>query len=266
MTYFVPEAAEAFVAAGLRPGVMGYFASRAAAMGAVSADVVVATFFNFWPGLVRSAIPEAWTLASPVRILEARLDGVDRALRRGLGAEVVESAALAEAAGLARVAAEAACTHLEGRPLFAGHAGLPWPTAPHLVLWHAQTLLREFRGDGHVAALTAAGLTGLEARIVHEATGEVGSWFLRSSRAWPEAEWAAGVDRLVDRGWVESGEPPVLTHAGRVHRQGVEDLTDELARPAYEPLGEDGCARLREIVRPISRAVIDAGLLAVPRG
>jgi hypothetical protein len=269
MTYFVPETADAFVAAGLRPGLMGYFASRAAAMGPVPAEVVISTFCNFWPGLVRAAIPEAWARATPARIVEARLEGVDRALRRGLGPALLASDDLAEAAALARRAAEAAGARPEGRPLFAGHASLAWPDAPHLVLWHAQTLLREFRGDGHVAALTAAGVGGLEALVLHEATGEVPGRFLRTSRAWPADEWAAGHERLVRRGWLAAGvagAPPVLTDAGRAHRREVEDRTDELALPAYAVLGEDDCARLRQVGRPISRAVIAAGLLAVPPG
>jgi hypothetical protein len=73
-------------------------------------------------------------------------------------------------AGLAREAASA-CT-AEGRPLYAGHAGLDWPDAPHVAAWHAATLLREHRGDGHIAALVAAGLSGIDALVTHVATGQ----------------------------------------------------------------------------------------------
>src|SRR5438094_4289023 len=173
MVYFAPEPSEAYAALGIRGSRMGYFGSRSAAMGPVPADVVIATFFNFHPALVRRAIPAAWEIASPQAILAARLDGADRALKRAFGDELLVSSQLAEAADLARTAALAACEHPEGRPLFAGHAALPWPDDAHLVLWHAQSLLREFRGDAHVAALLLEGLRGVEALVIHGATGEV---------------------------------------------------------------------------------------------
>jgi hypothetical protein len=219
--------------------------------------VVIATFFNFNPRLVRSAIPAAWESASPGAILEARLRVADRALRRALG-DQVDAPGTKEAAELARTAAEAAGDQLAGRPLFAAHSALPWPEAPHLVLWHAQTLLREYRGDGHVAALTQAGLSGVEALVVHAATGEVPETALRTTRAWDDADWDAAVESVRARGWLQR-DALALTPAGRAHRQAVEDRTDELALHAYEALGEDGCEDLRRLARPLSRAVVDAG-------
>lgn len=263
MVYFAPEPAEAYAALGIRGARMGYFGSRSAAMGAVPAEVVIATFFNFHPALVRRAIPAAWGIASPADLLAARLDGADRALRRAFGDELLASSQLAEAAELARRAALAACEHPEGRPLFAGHAALPWPDDAHLVLWHAQSLLREFRGDAHVAALLLEGLRGVEALVIHGATGEVPPAALQASRAWPDDEWAAAVDGLRSRGFVAGREPLALTDSGRAHRQWVEDRTDACSAVAYQPLGEAGCERLRAIGRVCSRAVIDAGLLAV---
>jgi hypothetical protein len=263
MIYFSPEAAAAFAALGLVDR-MGYFGSRAAAMGPVNAEVVIATFYNFRPALVRASIPAAWERATPARILDARRDAADAALRRSLG-DAIGSPEMAEAAVLARRAAETACAHLEGRPLFAGHAALPWPDDDHLVLWHAQTLLREFRGDGHIAALVAAGLSGLEAAITHVATGDVPGAVLASTRAWAPDEWDAAVDDLRARDILAAGPELVLTGSGRVQRQWVEDATDAAAVAAYEPLGERGCARLRTLTRPWSRAIVDGGLLAPPR-
>jgi hypothetical protein len=263
MIYFSPEAAAAFTSLGLVDR-MGYFGSRAAPMGAVSAEVVIATFYNFRPALVRASIPAAWERATPAQILDARLTGADGALRRSLP-EAMGTTELTEAAGLARRAAETACEHVEGRPLFAGHASLPWPDDDHLVLWHAQTLLREYRGDGHIAALVSAGLSGLEAAITHVATGDVPGAVLASTRAWPADEWDDAVDALRGRGILEPGTDLALTETGRVQRQWIEDATDAAAVAAYEPLGEDGCARLRTLARPWSRAIVDGGLLA-PRG
>ncbi|MGZ8764234.1 MAG: SCO6745 family protein [Acidimicrobiia bacterium] len=261
MIYLAPEGREAYAAAGLRGNRMGYFASRAAPMGPVPAEVVIATFFNFEPSLVRASIPEAWRLATPEKVLAARLDAVDRALRRVWGDDVIRSADVATAADLARTAALTASEHPEGRPLFAGHTALAWPDEPHLVLWHAQALLREFRGDGHVATLVAEGLSGIEALVIHEATGEIPDGVLRTSRAWTADDWAAAVERLTERGLVEAGDELRLTDAGQINRLSVEERTDALALSAYVPLGDDGCQRLREIGRPLSRAVVDAGLL-----
>src|SRR3954466_7679971 len=167
--YFAPEHDERFSALGLKPGRMSYFAGRAAPMGAVGAGVVTATFYNFSPSLVAHMIPRAWTLASPEQVLAARLDAARASLTRLLGEEAAGSPEVAELAGLLREA----CTVLtpEGRPLYAGHADQSWPDEPLLQMWHGASLLREYRGDGHIAALVAAGLTGLEALITHTATG-----------------------------------------------------------------------------------------------
>jgi len=185
-----------------------------------------------------------------------------RAVLDAQATAAVESAEVDEAATLARRAAEAACEHPQGRPLFAGHASLPWPEPSHLVLWHAQTLLREFRGDGHVAALCIEELEGIDALVIHAATGEIPAEVLQQTRGWPDGTWATAIDRMRARGFVEPDEPLRLTEAGQTHRQWVEDRTDALAVRAYEPLGEEGCARLRALVRPLSRAVVDSGFLS----
>lgn len=259
LIYFTPEAAERYAALGIgsQPA---YFASRSAAMGPVGAEVVIATFFNFAPELVRRAIPAVWRTAAPDKILEARLEAADGALRRILG-DAVASPEMSRAAELARIAAEAACDHLDGRPLFAGHAGLEWPGEAHLVLWHAQTLLREYRGDGHVAALTAAGLTGIEALVVHAATGEVATDVLKATRAWSEEQWAAAVDAVRSRGWLVDGDELRLSPAGAAHRKAVEDTTDRLAIDAYRALGADACSELRGLARPFSQAIVSSGEL-----
>jgi hypothetical protein len=256
LIYFAPEAVEAYEAIGITRDPGGYFASRAAAMGPVPAEVVIATFFNFFPDFVRRSIPWAWSVASPEQILEARLAAAGKALRARLG-DAADGVEVEEAATWARRAAEAACERPEGRPLFAGHASLSWPEEPLLVLWHAITLLREFRGDGHIAAMTVEGVTGLEALIIHGATGDVPPATLRSSRSWPKDQWAAGEDGLRSRGWLDADG--ALTEAGRTHRQWVEDRTDALAVPAFEPIGEDGCDRLRTLCRPLSRAIVEGG-------
>ncbi|BCJ48392.1 hypothetical protein GCM10010168_76820 [Actinoplanes ianthinogenes] len=263
MIYFVPEAHERYAALGLSTRA-GYFASRAAALGPVGAEPVTAAFFNFNPRLVAGALPAAWDRTTPAEVLAARLAAADAALTRALG-DAVHGPEVAEAAGLARRAAESAAGRPQGRVLFAAHAALPWPEQPHLVLWQAQTALREFRGDAHVAALLLAGLTGLEALVLHAASGEVPERFLRRSRGWSEEQWAGAVDDLRRRGLIE-GDEPVLSEAGRTQRDEIEAATDRLAAPAYAVLGTEGCARLTELARPLSRAIVAAGLLNLDNG
>jgi hypothetical protein len=250
--FLVPEAATAYATAGLVAGPMGYFAGRAAPMGAVSADVVIATFYNFQPGLIRSCIPAAWSLATPEAILEARLTAVDAALRRVLGDAMVYGPEVREAAQLATIAAEAC--RPEGRALYAGHASLAWPDEPHLRLWHALTLLREHRGDGHLVALQAAGYDGCEALVMHVAVGGVPREFART-RAWSAGQWSTAAERLRGRGLIDADE--VATEKGREHRESVEHQTDLLALGPLESLGEAGCLRLRELLRPMSVAIAE---------
>jgi len=260
MIYFVPEAAERYQALGLAAGQMGYFASRSAPLGRASAELVIATFFNFNPDYVRAVIPRAWDLASPAKIIEARFAAADAALRRLLGDAVTGNEMLA-ASRLARTAALSACDRLEGRPLFAAHAELAWPDEPHLVLWHAQTLLREFRGDGHISALTADDVSGIEALIMHGGTGAVGAEVLQNTRNWSDEAWTAAVDRLIDRGLLDPDG--TLSELGTERRQWVEDRTDTLALAPYEAIGEDGCDELRQLTRPFSRAIVSGGGLPV---
>ncbi|NNE10950.1 MAG: hypothetical protein HKN41_01755 [Ilumatobacter sp.] len=261
MIYFVPEAAAQYERAGVRAGRTGYFASRSAPMGEVSAELVISTFYNFNPSTVREAMQGVWVEVDRAALIEARFDAADAALRRLLGDDAVASGEMTEAAALARTAALAAGDHLHGRPLFAGHVTLEWPEAPHLVLWHAQTLLREFRGDGHVAALVADGVSGIEALLMHGGTGAIASGVLQQTRSWDDESWTAASDRLIDRGLLEPDG--TLSRAGADRRQWVEDRTDACALAPYEAIGESACAQLRELCRPFSRAIVAGGGLPV---
>ena len=257
--YWAPEPPEAYRRAGLRGGWIGYFASRSAAMGPVPAEVVMTTFYNFHPRMVRRAIPDAWGFASPDRVLAARLEGADAALRRLLG-PWADSPDAAEAAELVRRALED--QDPAGRPLFAAHAALPWPEPPHLALWHGATCYREFRGDGHVACLLTDGVGGLEAHVLAAGAGQLPGSFLRQYRGWSEEEWAAAVDRLRARGWV--AEDGSLTDAGRTARDARERRTDDLATAPWARLGPAGCVRLGALLEEPVRRVVDGGGIPFP--
>jgi hypothetical protein len=260
LIYFAPETEQHLTSAGLRPGRMCYFAGRAAPMGAVSAGVVTATFYNFSPGLIARCIPGAWELARPDVVIGARFAAVDAALTRLLGPDVIASREMVTMAELTREAT-AGCRP-DGRPLYAGHAGLGWPDAPHLAMWHALSLLREHRGDGHICALVAAELSGLEALVTHTATGKgFVTGFAQASRGWSDEEWKGAVEALSARGLL--GADGALTPAGEALRAHVEEETDRLAAAPWQHLGDE---RTEEVVRlgtAMTRTALKAG--AFPR-
>lgn len=237
---------------------MHYFASRSAPMGAVSANVVAATFYNFNPQLVAGAIPAAWGLASPETVTRVRNEIVAAALPRVLGDQLTQSAELARAATLLRRVAES-IPSAAGRPLYAGHAELPWPDTPIVQLWHAITLLREYRGDGHIAALVTNGLDGLEALITHTATGiGFNADYARRLRNWSHDEWNAATEGLMSRGILRAeGE---LTPAGTDLRSRIEDLTDELGCPPWRALPDDEADELVGFAKVIREAVQAVGV------
>jgi hypothetical protein len=254
MVYFVPEAEEQLVSIGLRPGRMCYFASRSAPMGAVSAGVTAATFVNFNPDLVAKFIPRAWTLASIETILDARLRAADLALRRLLG-DALDGPEVGELAELTRIATTALAP--EGRPLYAGHADLAWPDEPHLVLWHAVTLLRESRGDGHTMALAHARLNGIESIVTHTATGRGFTVdAAKLLRGWSDEQWQTAVAGLQKRGLMDGDE---LTDEGAAVRAAVEAETDQLDAPPWEHLGTERTARVIELGKILSRTIVGNG-------
>lgn len=255
--YYAPEAFEEASALGYGTEERwpSYFPYRAAPLGAVGSRRVASAFYSFSPRMVHEHVDSAWRTASPERVLAARDRSVDRAYR-AIFADRVTAPELAEAAALARLAAEAANT--EGRQLAAANAELAWPEAPHLQLWHAATILREHRGDGHLAALLVAGLDPAESLVSFAATGAA-SVERFESRGWSPEEWAAARDRLAARGLV--GEDGVATDAGRELRRQVERHTDRLAAAPWQSLGADAVTRLADLLGEFWVAVLSSGLL-----
>jgi hypothetical protein len=255
--YFSPEAARETAALGYDTDERwpAYFALRAAPLGPTSPELVTATFYSFSPGMVAAHVPAAWRTATAGAVLEARARGADATLRALLG-ELIDDPRLARVAELAREAAGA--TAVAGRPLAAANAALPWPDEPHMVLWQAANVLREHRGDGHVAALLAAGLDGCEA-LVSFAAIDAAPVENFTSRGWSAQEWEAARARLAERGLVDMAGR--ATGRGRELREEVERRTDELAAAPYRALGEDGCALLAELNGPVLGAVLKSGRL-----
>ncbi|MFE6359245.1 hypothetical protein ACFVP3_04430 [Streptomyces sp. NPDC057806] len=256
MHYFAPELGEEAGALGITHPKAVNFAVRSAALGAVGPGTVAATFYNYKYEAVARHVPAVWRTAAPEQVLAARARAVDAMLRRLLGAEIIASAELAEAAELALRATEACSRH--ARPLYAAHADLPVPEEPHMAYFHAATLLREYRGDGHLVALVAAELDGLEALVTHTATGRgfTPKWQL-ATRGWNQDEWDAACARLRARGLLDDSDE--LTEEGVALRDRVERETDRLDRAPYEHLGAQGVARLTELGGGFVRTALAAG-------
>ena len=256
--YYAPETRAATDAAGLKGGWMSYFGCRAAPLGAATAPLVSALFYNFHPKMVARAIPDAWSYANPAALLDARLTAVDGAMRRLLGDDVVASPSVARAAELG-AAAVAGCD-MAGRPLGAANQAVPEPHEAHLRLWQALTTMREYRGDGHVNRLVDAGISPSEALVLQSATGRSPEDGLRANRGWSADEWSAAAASLTRRGLTD--DQSRITPAGAELRQRIEDGTDRLAAPIVKPLGDDRAGELIALLRTLAGTVMAAG--AVP--
>jgi hypothetical protein len=271
VTYFTPAARAAFEQAGLRGFWRGYFAGRAAPMGTVAAPPVVAAFFVFAPAMVSRALPSVWDLATPADVLAARQAGATAGLRELLGLPA-GAPAPADLAAAADELAAAADLEAGGRALAAANLALPVPDEPVARLWHAATILREHRGDGHIAALVAADLTGAEALMlrvgVDAATAGnhshvTAAWpraQMQPARGWTDEELDQAVTRLADRGLVDASG--VATAAGVALHRDIESATDRAAARPWAALGADRTAELTRLLQPVASA--SAALLPSP--
>jgi hypothetical protein len=246
VTYFTPEALTAFQEAGLRGFWRGYFAGRSAQLGAVSAAPVLACFFSFAPVMVERALPGVWGLITPELALQVRASGAVAGLTRIAGEVGLDAVELAEVNQLLeRVLA--GLDH-SGRILGAVNAALPRPEDPYAKLWLAATIVREHRGDGHIAALVAAGLGACET-IAWRCANDLDRPVLQAARGWTDDEWSAALAALTERGWLDSsGQPTALGVEGF---RDVELRTDVTAAPAWRGVDAD---RLAELLGPLSQA------------
>jgi hypothetical protein len=250
VTYFSAEARSAFEGAGLRGFWRGYFAGRAAPLGRIGAAPVTAAFFSFAPPMVARAVPAVWELIAPEEALAVRSAGAAAALGRLLsGPDGALLAAAAAAADLLTGVIEG--IDWAGRVLAAPNALRPAPDEPLARLWHAATVLREHRGDGHVAALVAAGIDGCEA-LVLRAGMDLSRELLQPIRGWTDADWEQAASRLAARGWL--GADGRLTAEGAAAHRAVEESTDLAAARPWAGLGPDRLAELLAVLRPVARA------------
>ena len=256
VTFFADECNEEMAALGHRTYWDGYFASRAAPLGRVPSQVVHAAFYSFADGEAARHIPRVWETIPPEASIAARLRGSTASLRRILGDELVSSPGLTRAADLTTKAATSA--PMEGRPMYAGMRSLEIPGDPVARLWHSATMLREHRGDGHIAALVGARIGGTEAHVLSAL--EMGIYppesFGRIHHL-PKKRLAEVMDGLRERGLVD--REGRFTDAGRETKQRIEARTDELATPPYDALSPAEFDELIAALEPITAALLATG-------
>jgi hypothetical protein len=253
--YFSPRRTEQADALGLRGYWMGYFAFRSAPLGAVPPDVVGAMFFGFHRSRVRRALPDAWSYTTVEQALAARNEAVDAGM-----ADLGPIEGLDEAAELAWRAASAA--DVSGRPLAAAHQAEPRSDNPRIALWQATAVLREHRGDGHIAVLVGRGIGPVESHLLKSGSGESDEATLKLHRGFPDDEWAAARAGMVERGWLDADGR--LTARGAAEHEAVESATDAAAEQPWQAIGRAATARLRDLLDPIATTIRTTGLIPHP--
>src|SRR6478609_8891776 len=255
VNFFADEPNDAMAALGFRGYWDGYFAGRAAPLGRVPAEVVHAAFYNFADGEVARHIPRVWDTTTPEAAHAARAQGCVAALRRILG-DLAGTPGLARAAGLLARASASAPT--EGRVMYAGLRALPMPEEPVTLLWHAADMLREHRGDGHIAALVSERIGGTEAHVLTAL--DMGIYPAESFgriHHLPKARLAEVMDGLRARGLLDASGR--YTDAGRATKGRIESLTDALAGAPYERMEPLELDQLIAMLEPISRRLEATG-------
>ncbi len=256
MVYFAPEGPVNYAAANLEPR-QAYFCSRSAALGAASGELVASTFYNFNPSLVVPLVNDGWKKTTPAAAIEARNKTVVEALTRLLAEEDGSLPDVSRAVELARKACQNLKT--EGRPLFAAHYAQAWPEEnPLLSLWWGANLLREYRGDGHIAALVTHEISGIESILIAGAWSQrVPFSMLLKTRAWSQEEVAAAYKDLEARGLMEGDK---LTEQGRALRDAAEEVTDRLAVVPWRNLGDEA-EEFISLMKPLTARILERGAL-----
>ena len=255
VNFFSPEPNDSMAALGFSSYWDGYFAGRSAPLGRVPAAVVHAAFYNFTDGEVARHIPRVWDTTTPEAAHAAREKGCVAALRRILG-DLVQTPGLECAAELLAKASTSAPT--EGRVMYAALRALPMPGEPMARLWHAANMLREHRGDGHIAALVSERIGGTEAHVLSAlASGIYPAESFGRIHHLPKARLAEVMKGLRDRGLLDASGR--FTDAGRETKGRIESLTDALAEAPYDGLEPVELDQLMAVLEPISRRLEATG-------
>lgn len=258
LVYFHQAPIEAGRRLGLRGYWMTYFAGRFSPLGCPPATTVTALAYGFAPSRVQRAIPDAWRLAHPEVVTHTWIAAAATALEDALPPSALKGFEL-----LGPVLWElASACRVDGRALAAAWAGVDRPDKPTASAWLAATILREHRGDGHVSACLNAGMSGIDAAVTHAASGAVPLSSLEASRGWTATQLDACLLKLTTEGVLDPGGG--LTNKGRAMRRRVETRTDQLAAEPLRSVDIDLVLQAVGIAAPLSRHLIDSGLIPTP--
>jgi hypothetical protein len=259
VVYGAPEVHARLEALGIAAPFARYLAQRAAPLGAVPAGVVTATFHGFGPVAIAAHVPDVWDVAAPDAVVAATLDGIGELLDRVLVDGPVRVAAERLGAALAPVAAAHPTV---GRPLAAAWAGVPPTGRPLVDLWLAVTVMRESRGDGHVAVLVAEGIGPLASHLLVSGDDPARRAAMARWRAWREDEVAAEGERLRAEGLLDAEGRP--TPRARELREAVEVRTDATCAAPWADLGPAAVTAIVDDALTSALPLIASGALLGP--
>jgi hypothetical protein len=246
--YFAPEAIEGYKEQGL-DYFEGYFCSRGACLGKAPWSVICAAFAAFKPEAVENAVTGGWSKTDPEPMLAARLAGADAQLQRLLGDPTDD---VEHATKLLYELTDG--VDPSGRMLYSGLSVLPRPESVWGNLWHAADLVREHRGDGHIAAWVGH-VDSTEITVLTELAWGIPPRSYVYTRGWNEEEVDAAVERLEQRGLLQDG---AMTPAGKELRKEIELQTDRAEREIVDRLG-DRTDELFGLVEPWAKAIVANG-------
>jgi len=253
--YYAPEINE-FTSIGYKGWWHAYFAYRSAPLGNASSQLVTDVFYNFAPRMVERSVPGCWEIMPAEEVRRQQLSIVGRALSRIFdgypwGPELSSTVEILSSA----------LPELDGdqRPLFAAWAAQPWPQDAVLGLWHATTLLREYRFDGHNLALREAGVSGLGAHLLMVADGRGSPEVIQKIRGWTPDEWRVEEASLQEAGWLDSSG--LHTPRGRSARKEIELQTDRYAASIASTLGTDNNDLALGLLERVSHFLLNEGVV-----
>jgi hypothetical protein len=250
--YFAPEAHANYAKLGLAGYGPGYFCSRGASLGRPSGLVVTSAFGVFSPAIVVPLVEDGWSKTEPGPLLQARYDGAVASLRRLLGEPDARDLGRAiELLQRGLAVAESA-----GHPLFSGLKALPFPTDPVGQLWRLCDMLREHRGDSHIAVWTQAMVAPIEIQLMSELQMGIPLKSYSATRGWTVEQMDAAVEGMRQKGWMDGD---VFSADGRALREQIESDTDKMEVPVVDAIGADFDA-LIDILRPWAAAIVKVGI------
>lgn len=228
----------------------GYAWGRAAALGEPAPGVVVSSFAVFEPSLIAGVYEAGRAACDRDTLLSTRLQATNASLARVLDGADGDVAAAAD-----RLRRAALDLDQSGRPLYAGLADIPLSDDPVEILWRSAEMIREHRGDSHIAACVAEGLDPIAMSILTELWVGFGLGEYSGTRGWEPEAIAACADRLRADGLLDGDQ---LSAEGRALRDRIEDATDRAQDQLVARLGDDVDGLLEDL-EGWSQRCVEAG-------